>query len=112
MRCADVAEIPTGDDDIEAQVGRACLKTNAQPGRNVIHNLCQQTGPIDGVNRTDMPLLFEVGIDIDGFNKILTVIKNAINCDIDDVVVKEGEHLCALERSHTPGGSEHDDAES
>ena len=59
-----------------------------------------------------MPLLFEFGIDVDGFNKVLTVIKDAINCDIDDVVVKEGEHLCALEGGHAPGGSEHDDAES
>ena len=58
-----------------------------------------------------MPLLFEVGIDVDGFNKILTVIKDALDCDIDDVVVKEGEHLCALEGSHPPSGGEHDDAE-
>ena len=112
MRCADIAEITAGDDDIEAQVSVACLKANAQPGRNVIHDLRQQTGPIDGVNRTNMPLLFEVGIDIHGFNKILTVIKNAVDCDIDDIVVKEGEHLCALERSHASGGSEHDDAEA
>ena len=111
MRRTDIAEITTGNDDIEAQVSLACLKANAQPRRNVIHNLCQQTGPIDGVNRTDMPLLFEVGIDVDGFNKILTVIKDAVDCDIDDVVVKEGEHLCALEGSHASGGGEHDDAE-
>ena len=111
MRCADIAEITAGDDDIEAQVSLACLKANAQPGGNVIHNLCKQTGPIDGVNRTDMPLLFEVGIDVDGFNEVLTVVKNAVDCDIDDVVVKEGEHLCALEGSHASGGGEHDDAE-
>ena len=58
-----------------------------------------------------MPLLFEVSIDVDGFNKILTVIKDAVDCNIDDVVVKEGEHLCALEGSHASGGGEHDDAE-
>ena len=111
MRRTDIAEITTGNDDIEAQVSLACLKANAQPRGNVIHNLCQQTGPIDGVNRTDMPLLFEIGIDVDGFNKILTVIKDTVDCDIDDVVVKEGEHLCALEGSHASGGGEHDDAE-
>ena len=59
-----------------------------------------------------MPGGLEVGVHVDGLDEVLAVVEDAVDGDVDDVGVEEGEHLGALEGGHAPGGGEHDDGEA
>ena len=59
-----------------------------------------------------MPGGLEVRVHVDGLDEVLAVVEDAVDGDVDDVLVEEGEHLCALEGGHAPGGGEHDDGKS
>ena len=111
MCSADIAEIAGGNAHVHSRVFTKAF-TQAQPRRDVVDNLCQQARPVDGVDGTDMPLLLELRVDIDGFDQVLTVIENAVNSHVHDVLVEEREHLCALERRHTTCGRQHDNAQA
>ena len=59
-----------------------------------------------------MPGGLEVGVHVDGLDEVLAVVEDAVDGDVDDVLVEEGEHLGALERGHAARGGEHDDGEA
>ena len=111
MRSADIAEVAGGNAHVHARVFTKAL-TQAQPCRDVVDNLGQQACPVDGVDGTDVPLLLELRVDIDGFDQVLAVVENSINSHVNDVLIEEREHLCALERRHATGGRQHDNAQA
>ena len=59
-----------------------------------------------------MPGGLEVGVHVDGLDEVLAVVEHAVDGDVDDVLVEEGEHLGALEGGHAARGGEHDDGKS
>ncbi|CRH67244.1 Uncharacterised protein [Chlamydia trachomatis] len=113
--CANIAEVARGNDDVnsaiqvEATVRASC---HLQPGRDVIHDLGEQARPIDRVDRAQVPFRLKVEVHVDRLDQVLAVIEYALNCDVHDVVVQQGEHLRALECCHASGRSEHDDRQA
>ena len=109
---AHVAEVAGRYDDTHLGRGVGPLLGDAQPGGHVVADLGEQARPVDGVDGADVPGGLEVGVHVDGLDEVLAVVEDAVDGDVDDVVVEEGEHLGALEGGHAPGGGEHDDGKS
>ena len=112
MGGAHVAEVARGHDDADLGRGVGPFLGDAQPGGHVVADLGEQARPVDGVDGAHVPGGLEVGVHVDGLDEVLTVVEDAVDGDVDDVLVEEGEHLGALEGSHAAGGGEHDDGEA
>ena len=109
---AHVTEVARGHDDADRGRGVGPFLGDAQPGGHVVADLGEQARPVDGVDGAHVPGGFEVGVHVDGLDQVLAVVEDAVDGDVDDVGVEEGEHLGALEGGHAPGGGEHDDGEA
>ena len=83
-----------------------------QVAGNVVHNLREQTSPVNGVDRTNRVLGFKRRVPVDFLDHILAVIKHAIERDVENVRVIQTKHLRLLERRHAPRRGEHEHADA
>ncbi len=84
---------------------------DAESGMEVVDDLCEDTGPVDGVYGTEMESVFEGEIAEETFDDRLCVIESAIEGDIEDIRIEDRRHLHFLHGRDSSGGMQNEDAD-
>ena len=106
MARAHITEVATGHAKADAL---AVVGGGLQVAGKVVHHLRHQPRPIDGVHRSNAVAPLEFQIAGDAFDQVLAIVKHAFDCDVDDVVVHQAEHLRLLKRAHAAQWACHED---
>ena len=107
MASAHVAEVSAGHAKADAL---AVVGGGLQVAGKVVHHLRHQARPVDGVHRADAVAPLEIQVAGNAFDQVLAIVKHAFDCNIDDVVVHQAEHLRLLKRAHAALRAGHEDA--
>ena len=74
----------------------------------IINHLRNNTPPVNTVNRANMKIMFEMGIPLNGFYNILTIIKHTLHSNVVNIIVLQAIHLCTLKCRHLAFGRQHE----
>ena len=106
---ADVAEVAGRHGEVDdIVVARRRLEV---PGE-VVHDLSQQTGPVDRVDGADRVATLEAEVGRDRLDEILAIVEDAVDGDVVDVRLLQAEHLRLLERAHPAERRQHEDLDA
>jgi hypothetical protein len=92
----DVTKV-SGGDDVANLGGSSDLVGEREVGREVVDDLGEDTGPVDGVNRTKVVGLAKNGMREKSLDNVLAVVESSLNGQIVDVVVENSGHLGLLD---------------
>ena len=109
MAGADIAEVAAWYAEADFFV---IARSGVEITGEVVHDLGDDTAPVDGVDCADMVFGFEFGIVLYGFDDVLAVVKHAFNGDVVDVGILQAEHLRALECAHFAFRRQHEDVDT
>ena len=104
---ADVAKVARGHGKTDSF---GIVRRGLEVTSKVVHHLCHQACPVDGIDGSDLVLTFEIEIVRDGLDHVLAVIENALHRDVVDIVILQAEHLGLLERTHAAQRTGHENA--
>lgn len=65
----------------------------------IVCDLSEDTCPIDAVDGGELVGAVHVGVGEEGLDKVLAVVKRAVDGKVVDVGVEDGGHLCLLDRA-------------
>jgi len=105
----DVAKIAGGDGKIHGLV--MLVPMDVQTAVDVIDHLGQDSRPVDGVDRPQAVLFFEVDIVEDGLDNGLPVVKSAADGDIKYIGVGDRGHLQLLDGADSFVGMKDEDVD-
>src|SRR3989344_9526044 len=76
----------------------------------IVDGLCRNAGPVDGIDRAELVLLFEVRVFVDLFHHVLAIVENSFDGDVENILVGKCVHLFPLKFAHPTLWREHEDA--
>ncbi len=106
----DVAEVAGGDRKADPEPGVA--PTHPPPGVEVVDDLGQDAGPINGVDRAEVVLPLEIQVVEQGLDDALAIVEGAADGDVVDVRVRHRGHLPLLDRRDPARGMQDEDPDT
>ena len=106
MPGTDVAKISAGHRETHLLAVSFC---RLDVTRKIVHNLCKQTRPVDGIDGTNLVLAFEGQIVADCLDDVLAIIKHTFDGNVENIGVHQAEHLRLLKRTHASERTGHED---